>query len=155
MTTKRKVQTMSFKKVRVTLHSIFNDNTGDDPGNELELFGRWDANRLKFDPDIAEVVSLEHHNLWDRSGDDAQSVVEGTAFIIESSADIDFFDGEFLQIVGHVSEQDDFGPNDVLGSFERNLNLSDIHDGLVQIPQFNESNQRVNVKMSLRVLESA
>ncbi|MFI7020475.1 hypothetical protein [Streptomyces sp. NPDC050164] len=139
----------------MTLHSIFNDNTGDDPGSELEIFGRWDVNRLKFDPDIAEVVSLEHHNLWNRTGDNSKPIEEGDAHIIESSVDVDLFDGEFLQIVGHVSEQDDFGPNDVLGSFEKRLNLNEVTTGLVQIPQFNESNQRVNVKMSTRVLESA
>ena len=41
---------MAFKKVVVTLHSIFNENTGPDPGDALEVFGRFDVGRLAFDP---------------------------------------------------------------------------------------------------------
>ncbi|GAA2917214.1 hypothetical protein ACFQZ0_00325 [Streptomyces erythrogriseus] len=143
---------MASKRVRVTLHSIFNDNTGDDPGDALELYGRCDANRMRFDPDIAEVVPLEHHNLWHRTGDNPKSVTEGDAFIIESSTEMDLFDGEFIQIAGHVSDQDDFGENDVLGHFDERINFSDFGNGLVHIPQLSESNQRVNVKVSTRVL---
>ncbi|MGW0769295.1 hypothetical protein [Streptomyces sp. NPDC002676] len=142
---------MAFKKVVVKLHNLLNDNTGDDPGNELEVFGRFDVARLAFNPDIGEVVPLASFNLFDRSGDNAQDIVEGTAFIVESSAELDIFDGEFLQITGHVGEQDTFGPDDNLGSVDIRIPFNNIGTGLVQLPVFEESNQRVIVKMSTTV----
>jgi hypothetical protein len=140
---------MAFKKVVVKLHHIRNDNTGDDPGNELEVFGRFDVARLVFNPDIGEVVPLDSFNLFDRSGDDAQDIVEGTAFIVESSATLQINQGEFLQITGHVGEQDTFGPNDQLGSIDLRFPFNNLPSGLVNIPVFQESNQRVSVKMSV------
>jgi hypothetical protein len=142
---------MAFKKVVVTLHSIFNENTGDDPGNALEVFGRFDVGRLAFDPNIGETVTLESFNLFDRSGDNAQGIVEGTAFVIEGRAELNIHGGEFLQITGHLGEQDDFGPNDQLGGVDHRIPFNAIGNGLIDFGTFEESNQRVTVKMSTRV----
>ena len=145
---------MAFKKIVVKLHNIFNDNTGDDPGDALEVYGRFDVTRLAFNADIGEVVSLAGFNLFDRSGNNPQSIVEGTAFIVESSADFDIFGGEFLQITGWVSDQDDFGPNDQLGgNIDIRIPFNNIATGLLQLPVFEESDQRVTVKMSVTVKE--
>ena len=50
---------MAFKKVKVNLHHIKNENTGDDSGDQLEIFGRFDVARLVFDPNIGEVLSFD------------------------------------------------------------------------------------------------
>ena len=142
---------MAFKKVVVTLHNIFNDNTGPDPGDALEVFGRFDVDGLGFNPDIGETQTLESVNLFDRSGDNAQVIVEGTAFIIESRAELNVHDGEFLQITGHLGDQDDFGPNDQLGGVDLRVPFHAIGNALVALGTFEESNQRVTVKMSTRV----
>jgi hypothetical protein len=145
---------MAFKRVVVKLHNLLNDNTGSDPGNELEVFGRFDVTRLVFNPDIGEVVPLESFNLFDRSGDNAQDIVEGTAFIIESSATLNIQNGEFLQITGHIGEQDTFGPNDDLGSVDLRFPFNQIATGLVtQMPVFEDSGQRVIAKMSVTVAQ--
>jgi hypothetical protein len=143
---------MAFKKVVVKLHNIFNDNTGDDPGDALEVYGRWDATRLAFNSDIGEVVPLGSVNLFDRSGDNPQDIVEGTAFIVESAGTLDIQGGEFLQVTGWVSDQDTFGPNDQLGNnIDLRIPFNNISTGLVQLPVFEESGQRVTVKMSTTV----
>ena len=142
---------MAFKKVVVKLHHILNENTGDDPGSELEVFGRFDVARLTFNPDIGEVVPLASFNLFDRSGDNPQDLEQGTAAIIESSAQLDIFEGEFLQISGHLGEQDDFGPNDPLGGMDFRFPFNQIATGLVEMPVFQESDQVVKVKMSMTV----
>ncbi|MFI1766485.1 hypothetical protein ACH41H_31130 [Streptomyces sp. NPDC020800] len=115
-----------YKKARVTLHNIFNDNTVDDPGDLLEICGSWDANRFSWDADLVEEVLLENHNLWSRTGDDPKFVTDGDAFIIESFVGIESFDGEFLEINGHVSERDDFGEIDAIGTFSKRWNINEI-----------------------------
>lgn len=142
---------MAFKKVFVKLHHIKNDNTGEDPGNELEVYGRFDATRLAFNADIGEVVPLASFNLFNRDGDNPIDMDQGNAFIIESSAQLDIFPGEFLQISGHLGEQDDFGPNDPLGGIDKRIRFDQLNPGLVDMPVFQESDQRVSVKMSMTV----
>ncbi|MEY2230524.1 hypothetical protein [Streptomyces sp. BF23-19] len=144
---------MAYKDVVVKLHHIFNDNTGDDPGNALELYGRWDAKRFKYDADEGVEYLLEDKNLWNRTANDPASVVEGTAFIIDSTVQYRIKSGEFLQIIGFVSEQDDIGGNDRLGDYEGRFGVPDLKDQPVPVPQFNESNQRVNVKITMKVLD--
>ncbi|MER5728898.1 hypothetical protein ABT084_11260 [Streptomyces sp. NPDC002138] len=143
-----KVKKMAFKKVVVKLHHIFNESTGDDPGSELEIFGRFDAARLAFNPDIGEVIPLVSSNLFDRSSDHARDIEEGTALIVDTSAEFDIFNGEFLQIAGHLSEQDTFGPDDHLGSVDLRIPFNSISTGLVDLGVFEESGQRVSVKLS-------
>jgi len=142
---------MAFKKVVVKLHNILNDNTGDDPGDALEVYGRFDATRLAFNPGIGELVPLASFNLFDRSGGNPQDIVEGTAFVVENSAELDIFNEEYLQITGNVWDQDDTSPNDQLGSIDIRIPFNSIATGLVQMPVFEESNQRVVVKMSTTV----
>ena len=144
---------MAFKKVVVKLHNIQNVNTGDDPGTELEIFGRFDVARLSFDPDIGELLSFDGQNLWNVSGDGAVNIEQGTAFIVESSATVQINQGEFLQITGHLGEQDTFGPNDQLGSIDLRFPLNNIATGLVSLPAFQESDQIATVKMSMAVAQ--
>lgn len=144
---------MPFKKVAVTLQEVYNDNTGDDPGNALELYGQWNVKRIFWNADVGEEITIEQHNLWNRSGDDPASTVEGTGFHINSQAVMTLFDEEVLEISGYVSEQDDIGENDVLGRYNERFTIPEIRNGKVPIPQFNESNQRVDVKMIMSVLQ--
>lgn len=139
------------KKVVVKLHNIKNENTGDDPGDQLEVFGRFDVARLVFDADIGEVLTLDSQNLFDKSSDDAADLDQGAAIIVESSAILNINPGEFLQITGHLGEQDDFGPNDPLGGIDLRFPFNNIPSGLLQLPFFQESDQIVSVKMSSTV----
>ena len=138
------------KRVVVTLHNIFNDNTGPDPGDALEVYGFLEANRLVFNPDIGEIQAAESRNLFARSKENAQSIVEGTAFVIDSRAELQINDGEFLQITGHLNEQDDVGPNDHLGFVDLRIPVNAIANGLISLGTFEDSDQRVTVKMSTR-----
>jgi hypothetical protein len=110
---KERFKTMASKKVNVKLHHIFNNSTGDDSGDQLEVYGRFAAERIAFNPDIGELVTLASFNLFDRPSDNAQQLEEGTALIIDSTAQLDIFPGEFLKITGHLVEEDDgFGGSD-------------------------------------------
>jgi hypothetical protein len=150
---------MAFKDVKVTLHHILNEATGADPGSELdelEVYGRFDVARLVFNPDIGEVVSLDSKNLFHRADDNAADIGQGTALIIDSSHQLRIHDGEFLQISGHLSERDTFGPNDQFGGMDFRFPLHRIRtevlveeDGHVLL--FQESDQRVRVKISMVV----
>jgi hypothetical protein len=149
---------MESKNIIVKLYSIFNDNTGDDPGDALEIYGRFDAARIAFDLNIGEIVTLVSFNLFDRSGGNPLNISEGTAFIIDSIAQLEIFQGEFLQITGNIGEQDDFGPNDNLGGVDIRIPFDRIKSGPVEQLSaidservFEESDQRVKVKMSLQV----
>ena len=62
-------------------------------------------------------------------------------------------DGEFLQVSGHLSDQDTFGPNDPLGSLDIRESLNQIKTEVWTGPDgqdilFQESDQRVRVKIS-------
>jgi hypothetical protein len=129
---------MASKRVVTKLHYISNDNTGDDPGNELEVYDRFDEARLVFDPDIGEVVPLASFNLFDRSRDNAQDIVEGTAFIVESAAILEIFPGEFLQISGFLTEHDTFGQDDQLGSRDVRIKFQELSTQLSDLGVFRE-----------------
>jgi hypothetical protein len=145
---------MASKKVNVKLHNILNKSTGDDSGDQLEIYGRFDVARLAFSPDIGEVVTHSSVNLFDRSSDDTQQLEEGTALIVETSAQLEIFPGEFLQITGHLVEEDDGfgGSDDGLGSRDIRIKFDDLASGLVELGDFHESDQIVAVKMSLTVM---
>ena len=147
---------MAFKDVKVTLHHIRNENTGEDPGDELEIYGRFDVGRLVFNPDIGELVSLDQKNLFDRADDNTVDIPQGQEFPVNSSHQLRINDGEFLQITGHLSDQDTFGPNDPLGGMDFRYNFGEIKTQVVteegnQEILFQESDQRVRVKMSMVV----
>jgi hypothetical protein len=142
---------MSGKRVVVKLHNIMNENTGSDPGNSLEVYGSFDVACLAFSPNIGEVVTINSANLFNRSGDNAQDIVEGTAFIVERSAQFDMVDGQFLQISGHLREHDTFGPDDDLGTLDFRIPFNQIKNEILPIGTFEESDQRVTVKMSTTV----
>jgi hypothetical protein len=84
---------MAFKKVKVNFHHIKNENTGDDSGDQLEIYGRFDVSRLVFDPDIGEVLSFDSQNLFDTSSDNAIDLEQGAAFIVDRSAILQINDG--------------------------------------------------------------
>ncbi|WP_051794470.1 hypothetical protein [Streptomyces sp. NRRL S-87] len=140
------------KTVVVTLHNIFNDNTGDDPGNSLEIYGRFDVTRLNFRQDTGELVPLGSFNLFDRSEGDAQDIVEGTAFIVENSVRLMIFKDEFLQITGHLKEDDDFGDDDLGNSRDIRIPFQGITNAPIDLGVFEDSDQRVVVNMSAAVL---
>ena len=142
---------MAFKHVIVKLHNLLNENTGDDPGDALEVYGRFDVTRFVFNPDIGEVVTLGSATLFDRGDNNPQDIVEGTAFIIERQAEFDVHNGEFLQITGWVSEHDTFGPNDQMGSINIKLPFNSIATGIIEIPLFQDADQKVRAKMSATV----
>jgi hypothetical protein len=144
---------MAFKDVKVTLHHIKNDNTGEDPGDELEIYGRIDVARLAFNPDIGEVISLDAKNLFARADDNTVDIPQGQQFPINSFHDLRIHDGEFLQVSGSLSDQDTFGPNDHLGSLDIREPLNQINTEVWTGPDgqdilFQESDQRVRVKIS-------
>jgi hypothetical protein len=138
-------------RVVVKLHNIKNENTGEDPGDQLEVFGRFDVARLVFDADVGEVLTLDSQNLFNKSGDDAADLDQGAAIIVESSAILNINPGEFLQITGHLGEQDDIGSNDQLGGIDLRFPFNNIPRGLLQLPIFQEGDQIVSVKMSSTV----
>jgi hypothetical protein len=123
-----------------------------DSGNQLEVFGRFDVARLVFHPDIGEVLPFDSQNLFDKSSDDAADLDQGAAIIVESSATLQIKQGEFLQITGHLMEEDDTfgGVNDFLGSIDMRFPFNALPNGLVQLPIFQESDQIVSVKMSAK-----
>ena len=138
---------MAFKTVVVTLHHIKNDNTGDDPGTALEVFGRFDVLRFAFNPDIGEIVTIESFNLFDKSGNDAVAIDQGSKFPLNSRCEFQILSGEFLQITGHLGEQDVIGENDPLGSIDFRIPFDDIETEALLFP-FQGGDQRVSVKMS-------
>jgi hypothetical protein len=146
---------MAFKKVKVNLHHIKNEATGDDSGDQLEIFGRFDVARLVFDPGIGEVLSFDGQNLWAKSSDDAVDLDQGAAAIVEASATLQINEGEFLQITGNLVEEDDTfgGADDDLGGIDIRIPFSDIRTTIVPIGQFQESDQRVSVKISTQVMQ--
>ncbi|QNJ90579.1 hypothetical protein HZU40_20195 [Mycolicibacterium fluoranthenivorans] len=145
---------MAFKKVKVNFHHIKNENTGDDSGDQLEIFGRFDVARLVFDPDIGEILSFDNQNLFDVSSDNAIDLEQGAAFVVDRSAVLTINDGEILQITGHVLDEDDTfgGSDDDMGTLDARFNLGEISNGLVSIGNFQESDQIVSVKMSFQIL---
>jgi hypothetical protein len=146
---------MAFKKVKVNLHHIKNEATGDDSGDQLEVFGRFDAARLAFDPGIGEVLSFDGQNLWAKSSSDAVDLDQGAAAIIDGSATFQINDGEFLQITGHLIEEDDGfgGSDDDLGGIDIRIPFGEIRTTVVPIGNFQESDQKVSVKISTQVLQ--
>ena len=146
---------MAFKKVRVTMHHVRNDATGDDSGDQLELYGRFDAARLAFDPGIGEVLTFESQNLWDKSAENAVDLDTGSAEVVEIAAVLQIFDGEFLQVTGHINEEDDGfgGGDDHMGSIDMRIPFSDIKTTVLPIGQFAESDQRASVKISTHVVQ--
>lgn len=142
---------MAFKKVRVTLHHIKNEKTGSDPGDELEFYGSFDVARLHFDPGIGQVLSLDQQNLFFRPPDDTVDVPQGQQFPVNTSAVVTIRDGEFLQISGHLTEQDTLGSDDRMGSVDFRKRLDQITDGPLEDPagiHFAESDQHARVLMS-------
>jgi hypothetical protein len=144
---------MPFKNVKVTLHHIKNDNTGEDPGDELEIYGRIDVARLAFNPEIGEIISLDAKNLFARADDNTVDIPQGQQFPVNSFHDLTIRDGEFLQVSASLSDQDTFGPNDHLGSLDFRLPFNQIKTEALLGPDgqdilFQESDQRVRVKMS-------
>jgi hypothetical protein len=106
---------------------------------------------FSFNANIGEVVTIASANLFNRSSDNAQDIVEGTAFIIEKSAQFDMVDGQFLQISAHLLDHDTFGPDDDLGTLDFRIPFNQITGGLLPIGAFEESDQRVTVKVSTTV----
>jgi hypothetical protein len=148
---------MAFKRVKVTLHHIRNESTGSDPGDELEIYGRFDVARLRFDPDIGEVLSLDGQNLFFRADDNTVDIPQGQEFPVNGSAELTISDGEFLQISGHLTEQDTFGEDDRMETMDFRFGLNEITNKVVTDPDgqeilFHEDDQRVRVKMSMVVL---
>jgi len=143
---------MAFKTVVVTLHHIKNDNTGEDPGTDLEVFGRFDVLRFAFNADIGEIVTIESFNLFDKSGNGsgAVSIDQGSKFPLNSRCEFQILSGEFLQITGHLGEQDIFDENDPLGSIDVKIPFDDIETEALLFP-FQGGDQRVSVKMSTLV----
>jgi hypothetical protein len=146
---------MGFKKVKVNLHNIKNEATGDDSGDQLEIFGRFDVARLAFDPGIGEVLSFDGQNLWAKSSDDAVDLDQGAAAIVESSATLQINEGEFLQITGNLVEEDDGlgGADDDLGAIDIRIPFHEIQTTVVPIGHFHESDQRVSVKISTQLVQ--
>jgi hypothetical protein len=142
---------MAFKDVIVTMHNIRNVNNGDDPGNALEVFGRFDASTFAFNPESGDVVTLDAFNLFDHNGDNALEIAQGTEFVLNSSHKFQIHTGEFLKIAGHLGEQDDLGPNDPLGSIDQDLSFDDVSTGPIDFGPFVESDQTCSVHMSLQV----
>ncbi|MFE1787860.1 hypothetical protein ACFW7J_05515 [Streptomyces sp. NPDC059525] len=139
------------KNVVVTLHRILNDNTGDDPGNGLEISGRFDVARLCFGPDAGKLITLGSFNLFDRPGSDPQEIIEGTEFPVERAQQLMIFPGEFLWITGKLLEQDTFGEND-LGDRDIRIPFDALTNTPVDLGVFADGHdQRVIVTMSTRV----
>jgi len=149
---------MAFKRVKVTLHHIHNEATGSDPGDELEIYGSFDVARLRFDPNIGEVLSLDGQNLFFRPDDNPVDLIGGTQFPVNKSAELTIGDGEFLQISGHLTEQDTIGSDDRMESMDFRFGLNEIPSSQVLTDPdghellFHEDDQRVRVKISMVVV---
>lgn len=135
------------KTVVVKLHHIFCDNTGDDPGDELEIYGHFEVGNVAVRPDTREFVPRGWFSLFNRSADEAQSLVEGTAFIVESSAALVVFADERLQIKGRLLEQDTID-DDLLGRRDFMIGFDNIENSPIDLGVFENKNQRVFVGMS-------
>lgn len=139
------------KNVIVTLHSIRNVHNGSDPGNALEIFGRFDVSHNMFNPDIGEIVTLGAVTLFDHNGDNALEISQGTEFVLNTRAEFRVNEGEFLKITGHLGEQDDFGANDQLGSYEEQFSFGQLSTRPHEITDFEDDGQNCSVKMSFVV----
>jgi hypothetical protein len=170
---------MALKKITLALRSISIDNVISSvpvpvvPG-PVDVFGRIDVGRMA-DPFRGEVstspeedhfrlVTLESFNLFDRSSADAQHIDDGTPFTVDSRAELEVSDGEFMQVAVHLAERPADGGVDNLAlgeqpsgefafkAFDVDLRtpfdqISD--DVLVLGPLLLSSGKRVKVKISV------
>jgi hypothetical protein len=134
------------KEVIVEAVGITNLQTGDDPGNDLEIYGHLGAWR------VLGPGSAVEHRLMDRMNpDSAQSITQGsTLHIGMKTPAMTIGNNEQLWVGGHLKEQD-IDPNDSLG--DRHLKL--LHDEIRserRTVHFFESAQMVEAIFEITVL---
>ena len=156
---------MASKKIIVTLNHILFDDTASDAGDAIEVFGRFDVGSMTLDPNIGEgenqveilasLLPVTSFNLFDRSSEDAQSIVKGTPFVIDTRAELEIAEGDFMQIAGHLGKRGAGGgvddlPFDMRTPFDL-IGFDVLHLG----PFFAETGEPVKVKMSVELLNPA
>ncbi|MBG9447257.1 hypothetical protein [Cytobacillus firmus] len=127
------------KKVRVTLHAIKNHETGDDPGDTLEIYGDLYARQVIVN-DFGEFESLVEHRLFHKPGGDAIHLGEGTQFQINESREFEIHPNQFLWVGGHLAEHDSTSANDNMGFVDEKIPYEHLTTDRIEV-HFQESDQ--------------
>ncbi|MBR0696003.1 hypothetical protein [Bradyrhizobium lablabi] len=141
------------KWVTVEAIGIENRMTGDDPGDDLEIYGHLGAWVIFINPAGHEQHRIQHL-LMDRMNPSMrQSITEhATLHIGKTTPPMDVRPNEFLWIGGHLKEQDDTSANDSLGDNHLKFRY-DILEGHVNEEKrvmFTESGQVVEAIFRIR-----
>ena len=156
---------MASKKIVVTLNHILLDDTASDAGDDVAVFGRFDVGSMTRDPNIGEgqnqvellasLLPVTSFNLFDRSSEDAQSIAKGTPFVIDTRAELEIAEGDFMQIAGHLGKRGAGGGVDDL-PFDMRTPFELIGFDVLNLgPFFAETGEPVKVKLSVELLNPA
>lgn len=144
------------KNIVVTLQYIFNENTGPDPGNALEVYGIMESSRLVWNDAAADYNLTGQRVLFERDRSDPQSIVEGTQYPVGTTVQYTLRPrasnravADAIMLKGCINEQDDFGPNDGLGCFEKRISYSEIDNNPIVEHTFEDEGQIVKVRFAI------
>lgn len=129
------------RTVTVEAVGIQNIRTGDDPGDDLEIYGHLAAwSIFGVNTPVEEIFLMNKMN-----PDDAQSITQGsTLHLGKKTRDFNIEDNQKLRVGGHLKEQDT-NPNDSLGDRHVEIEHNDLTPGETRDirVEFSESNQLV------------
>ncbi|MGV0812042.1 hypothetical protein ABQF34_08790 [Mycolicibacterium boenickei] len=139
--------------VAVEAVGIENIQTGDDPGNDLEIYGHLGA-WIVIAVDGQEHAKEQHLLLNRMNPDQAQSITQGaTLHIGTSTPHMTLQPGDWLKVGGHLKEQDT-NPNDSMGDRYRDFSIAwlDMHGSGTHRVRFRESDQVAEAIFKITVL---
>lgn len=135
--------------VSVKASEIWNIQTGDDPGGDLEIFGEVYARRMTFD--TGAVQELERRVLFSRGDTGYVSISQGTTYLNPVGAqNLNIESDEWLALTVALMEYDDTSANDPMPG-ELKIKFSKLQSGRQKI-RVNEGNQYVDVVFDVNVL---
>ncbi len=128
--------------VTVEAVAIENIQTGDDPGNDLEIYGHLGA-WVYFHVNGQQHVRHQHLLMNRMNPDQAQSITQGAKLHLGTiTPQMTLQPGDWLMIGGHLKEQDT-NPNDSMGDRYKDLSIAwlGLHGSGEQRVRFRESDQ--------------
>lgn len=131
------------KKVKVHRVTIVNIQTGDDPGDDLEIYGYLVTNLLELQDGQFVVVWGAKH--WERGDGDPLSLTVGQSYPVDYEVALFIRPGQFLQVGGFIGESDTFGPNDDLGTRGKEFPYSQLIPSMAPVTvEFRDGNQIIH-----------
>ncbi|NLD45694.1 MAG: hypothetical protein GX660_00650 [Clostridiaceae bacterium] len=138
------------KRVRVTLHAIKNYETGDDPGDTLEIYGDLYARQVIVN-EFGDFQPIVEHHMFHMPSGQAIHLGEGAQYQINETRDFEIHPNQFLWIGGHLAENDTFSSNDNMGFHDVKIPYDHITTDRREV-HFQESDQIAKAIYSIQVM---